>query len=166
MEYVINPLSKRPIRKGGSMYYKLLKQGIDFGNNELENFKLDKIICEIGDKTEEELDRIKKEFNDNNENYVAHKGRGALNKYIVKKRRKMTYELYGLELAKRSAPKIVEFLHNVEDCIDGLEIEIGRIIDKQSQILSKKYSNCSRFYIFKDNFIQSSGEDDELKEDL
>ena len=72
----------------------------------------------------------------------------------------MTYELYGLEVAKRSAPKIVEFLQNVEDCIDGLEVEIGRIIDKQSQILSKKYSNCSRFYIFKDNFIQNSGEDD------
>ena len=160
MEYVINPLTKRPIRKGGSMYYQLLKKGIDFGNNELENFKLDKIICEIGDKTEEELDIIKKEFNDNNEEYCCHRGRGALSKYLVKKRRKMTYDLYGLELSKRSSKKIVEFLHNVDDSIDGLEIEIARIIDRQSQILSKKYSNCSRFYILKDNFIQNSGENE------
>ena len=160
MEYVINPLTKRPIRKGGSMYYQLLKKGVDFGNNELENFKLDKIICEIGDKTEEELDIIKKEFNDNNEEYCCHRGRGALSKYLVKKRRKMTYNNYGLELSKRSSKKIVEFLHNVEDDIDGLEIEIARIIDRQSQILSKKYSNCSRFYILKDNFIQNSGENE------
>jgi hypothetical protein len=160
MEYVINPLTKRPIRKGGSMYYQLLKKGVDFGNNELENFKLDKIICEIGDKTEEELDIIKKEFNNNNEDYCCHRGRGALSKYLVKKRRKMTYDLYGLELSKRSSKKIVEFLHNVDDSIDGLEIEIARIIDRQSQILSKKYSNCSRFYILKDNFIQNSGENE------
>lgn len=160
MEYVINPLTKRPIRKGGSMYYQLLKKGVDFGNNELENFKLDKIICEIGDKTDEELDIIKKKFNDNNEEYCCHRGRGALSKYLVKKRKKMTYDLYGLELSKRSSKKIVEFLHNVDDSIDGLEIEIARIIDRQSQILSKKYSNCSRFYILKDNFIQNSGENE------
>ena len=159
MEILINPLTKRPLAKGGKLYYQLLKQGIDFGNNEQENFKLDKIICEIGDKTEEQLDIIKKEFNDINEEYCCHRGRGALSKYLVKKRRKRTYENYGLELAKRSAPKIVQFLHNVDNCIDGLEVEISRIIDKESQILGKKYSNCSRFYLLKDNFTnQNIGE--------
>jgi hypothetical protein len=162
MEYVINPLTKRPIKKGGSMYYQLLKKGVGFGGDELEIFRNKKILCEIGDRTEEELDQIKKEFNDSNEDFVAHKGRGALSKYIVKKRRKMTYDLYGLELSKRSSPKIVEFLHNIDDCMDGLEVEIARIIDKQSQILSKKYSNCSRYYILKDNF----GKNDEHKEDI
>jgi hypothetical protein len=157
-EFVINPLSNRPIKKGSFLYYELLKKGVDFGGNHLENFKNDKIICEIGDKTAEEIDNIKREFNNTNDDYCCHRGRGFLSKYLVKKRKKLTYERYGLELAKISSKKIREYLENVDiedDDID-VELQISKIIDRQSQILSRKYNNCSRFYLLKDNFSKSN----------
>jgi hypothetical protein len=157
MEYVINPLSKKPIQRGGKTYIELLKQGVSFNNDDQEIYKSEKIVCEIGDKTEEELDRIKKEFNDANEEYCCHKGRGFLSGFLVKKRKKTTYASFSLELAKRSAVKIREFLDTLDD-LEELFIEraIARIIDQEGQKLSKRFENCSKFYLLKNNFGEMS----------
>ena len=155
-EFVINPLTNRPVKKGGIKYYNLLKQNIDFGNNSLEKFKNDKIVCEIKGKTEEQIDDIKKTFNDNNEEYCCVKGRGVLSKYLVKKRKKMTYENFGNQLAQKSSKKIIEFLHNYDNENIDLTVEIAKIIDKQAQILSKKYQHSSKFFLLKDNFSQEN----------
>ena len=158
-EFVINPLTNRPVKKGGVKYYNLLKQNVDFGNNSLEKFKNDKLICKIEDKTEEQIDDIKKTFNDNNEEYCCVKGRGVLSKYLVKKRKKMTYENFGNQLAQKSSKKIVNYLHNYDNENIDLTIEISKIIDKEAQILSKKYQNCSKFFLLKDNFSQENNDD-------
>jgi len=157
MEYVINPLSKKPIQRGGKTYIELLKQGVSFNNDDQEIYKSEKLVCEIGDKTEEELDRIKKEFNDANEEYCCHKGRGFLSGFLVKKRKKTTYASFSLELAKRSAVKIREFLDTLDD-LEELFIEraIARIIDQEGQKLSKRFENCSKFYLLKNNFGEMS----------
>jgi hypothetical protein len=155
-EFTINPLTNRPVKKGGIKYYNLLKQGIDFGNNDQEKFKNNKIVCEINGKTEEQLDDIKKTFNENNEEYCCVRGRGVLSKYLVKKRKKMTYENFGNQLAQKSSKKIIEFLHNVDNENIDLTVEIAKIIDKQAQILSKKYQHSSKFFLLKDNFSQEN----------
>ena len=157
MEYVINPLSKKPIQRGGKTYIELLKQGVSFNNDDQEIYKSEKLVCEIGDKTEEELDRIKKEFNDDNEEYCCHKGRGFLSGFLVKKRKKTTYASFSLELAKRSAVKIRDFLDTLDD-LEELFIEraIARIIDQEGQKLSKRFENCSKFYLLKNNFGEMS----------
>ena len=158
-EFVINPLTNRPVKKGGVKYYNLLKQNVDFGNNSLEKFKNDKLICKIEDKTEEQIDDIKKTFNDNNEEYCCVKGRGVLSKYLVKKRKKMTYENFGNQLAQKSSKKIVNYLHNYDNENIDLTVEISKIIDKEAQILSKQYKNCSKFFLLKDNFSQDNNDD-------
>jgi hypothetical protein len=157
MEYVINPLSKKPIQRGGKTYIELLKQGVSFNNDDQEIYKSEKLVCEIGDKTDEELDIIKKEFNDANEEYCCHKGRGFLSGFLVKKRKKTTYASFSLELAKRSAVKIREFLDTLDD-FEELFIEraIARIIDQEGQKLSKRFENCSKFYLLKNNFGEMS----------
>jgi len=158
-EFIINPLTNRPVKKGGVKYYNLLKQNVDFGNNSLEKFKNDKIVCDLEDKTDEQIDDIKKTFNENNEEYCCVKGRGVLSKYLVKKRKKMTYENFGNQLAKKSSKKIVNYLHNYDNENIDLTVEIAKIIDKQAQILSKKYQHCSTFFLLKDNFIQENIDD-------
>jgi hypothetical protein len=155
-EFIVNPLTNRPIRKGGIKYYNLLKQGVDLFDNSLEKFKNDKIVCEINGKTEEQIDEIKKNFNENNEEYCCVKGRGVLRKYLVKKRKKMTYENFGNQLAQKSSKKIVEYLHNYDNEDIDLSVEIAKIIDKEAQILSKKYQHCSKFFLLKDNFSQEN----------
>ena len=157
MEYVINPLSKKPIQRGGKTYIELLKQGVSFNNDDQEIYKSEKLVCEIGDKTEEELDRIKKEFNDKNEEYCCHKGRGFLSGFLVKKRKKTTYASFSLELAKRSAVKIRDFLDTLDDLGElFIERAIARIIDQEGQKLSKRFENCSKFYLLKNNFGEMS----------
>jgi hypothetical protein len=158
-EFIVNPLTNRPIRKGGIKYYNLLKKGVDLFDNSLEKFRNDKIVCEISTKTEEQIDQIKKNFNETNEEYCCVKGRGVLSKYLVKKRKKMTYENFGNQLALKSSKKIVDYLHTIEDQDIDLSIEIAKIIDKEAQILSKKYQNCSKFFLLKDNFSQENKDD-------
>jgi len=159
MEFVINPLSKKPIQRGGKTYYELLKRGVSFKNDDLEVFRSDKLVCEIGDKTEEEIDRIKKEFNDKNEEYCCHRGRGFLSGFLVKKRKKTTYASFSLELAKRSAIKIREFLDTLDDIEDlWIEKAIARIIDQEGQKLSKRFENCSKYYLLKNNFGENAEE--------
>lgn len=157
-EFIVNPVTNRPIRKNGSKYYELLKQGVDMGDKSLDKFQNDNIVCSIEDKTEEELDEIKKNFNEQNEDYCCVRGRGVLKKYLVKKRKKMTYENFGNELAKTSSKKIINYLRD-ENNLDNLEIEIARMIDKQAQILSKKYQHCSKYYLLKDNFKEVKTDD-------
>ena len=151
-EFIINPVSGKPIKRGGTTYIQLLQQGIRFGNSDDQKFKTDKIICEIEGKSVEELDTIKRNFNDTNEHYCAIRGRGHLSKYLVKKRRKQSYNTFGLELARRAAPKIVNYFNNIEELGDiSIENSIARIIDHEAQRLSKSFNNSAKFFILKDN---------------
>ena len=152
-EFIINPVSGKPIKRGGSTYIKLLQQGVRFGgNSDHEKFKTDKIICEIDGKTTEELDIIKKNFNDTNTEYCAHKGRGFLSNYLVKKRKKTTYASFGLDVARRSAPKIIEYINNLEGLEDiSIESAIARIIDYEGQKLAKRFDRGSTYFLLQDN---------------
>ena len=71
----------------------------------------------------------------------------------------MTYENFGNQLAQKSSKKIVNYLHNYDNENIDLTVEISKIIDKEAQILSKKYQNCSKFFLLKDNFSQDNNDD-------
>lgn len=102
MSYVINPLTKRPIKKNGKSYYNLLEEGIFPNDDEKDERPIDKrIICVIKDMEKNDVDKIRKDFNDNNPQYFASVGKGKYSEYLVRRARKQTKDEFVLKLAKK-----------------------------------------------------------------
>lgn len=120
-KYVINPLTQRPIKKNGKSYYNLLEEGI-FPNDEKDDKPIDKnIICVIKGMEKNDVDKIRKDFNDNNEKYFASVGKGRHIGYLVRRARKQTKDEFVLKLAKKVQKAFLAKLEEGDESDDEMD---------------------------------------------
>ena len=150
VKYVINPLTKRPIKKNGKSYYNLLEQGI-LASEEKDEKPIDKnIICVIKDMEKKDIEILRKEFNTNNEKYFASVGRGRHEGYLIRRARKQTKDEYCLTLAKKVKTAFLAKLENSESDDEMDEGGISQLIADLIILEGRKLSSRSK-YIVMDN---------------
>lgn len=106
--YILNPKTKRLVKKGGKAYYKLVNEGILKEEEKYDNTTTNNIICNTRGMSTEEIDKIRKDFNTYNPDYRAIQGRGDLNDFLMKRKRGTTREERVKQLANRVAKVIKE----------------------------------------------------------
>ena len=146
-KYVINPLTNRPIKKNGKSYYNLLEDGI-FPSDEKDDKPIDKnIICVIKDMEKEDIDKIRKEYNDNNEKYFASVGRAKYEGYLIRKARKQTKDEFVLTLSKKVKTAFLAKLENSESDDEIDEEGISQLIADLIILEGRKLTTKSKYIV-------------------
>jgi hypothetical protein len=150
VKYVINPLTQRPIKKNGKSYYNLLEDGI-FPQDEKDERPINKnIICMVKDMDKNDVDKIRKDFNDNNEKYFASVGRGKYEGYLIRKARKTTKDEFLLRLSKKVKQAFLNKLENSESDDEMDEGGVAQLIADLIILEGRKLTTRSK-YIVMDN---------------
>ena len=149
--YVINPLTQRPIKKNGKSYYNLLEDGI-LPSEEKDEKPIDKnIICVIKDMEKKDIEILRKEYNANTEKYFASVGRGKYEGYLIRRARKQTKDEFILKLAKKVQKAFLQKLEGDESDDDDMDEDgISQLIHDLILIEGRKLTSRSK-YIVMDN---------------
>jgi hypothetical protein len=141
--YILNPKTKRLVKKGGKAYYKLVNEGILKEEEKYDNTATNNIICNTRGMSTEEIDKIRKDFNVYNPDYSAIQGRGNLNDFLMKRKRGTSREERIKQLANRVARVIKEdndrldiYLENNKDL--GLSDYVKDIIISEYHKMNSK----------------------------
>lgn len=146
-KYVINPLTQRPIKKGGKSYYNLLEDGI-LPSEDKDEKPIDKnIICVIKDIEKNEVDKIRKEYNDNHPQYFASVGRGKHSGYLIRKAKKQTKDEFVLKLSKRVQKAFLAKLEGDESDDEMNEEGISQLIADLIILEGRKLSSRSKYIV-------------------
>jgi len=147
MSYIINPLTNRPIKKGGKTYYRLLEDGI-LPQDEKDEKPIDKnIICMIKDMEKKDVDKIRKEYNDNNEKYFASVGRGKYSEYLIRRAKKTTKDEFILTLAKKVKEAFLAKLEGDESDDEMDEEGISQLIHDLIILKGKRLTSRSKYIV-------------------
>ena len=145
-KFVINPLSNRPIRKGGSTYHNLLRDGIIAGEEKDHNVDRN-IICVIKNMEEKDIDVLRREYNENNPQWYATRGRGKYDGYLVRRGRKQTKDEFVLKLAKKVQKAFLAKLEGSEDDDELDEDGISTMIHDLVILEGRKLSTKSKYIL-------------------
>jgi len=148
VKYVINPLTQRPIKKNGKSYYNLLEDGI-FPSE--KDKPIDRnIICVIKDMEKNDVDKIRKEYNDNNPKYFASVGKGKHSGFLIRRARKQTKDEFVLKLSKKVQKAFLQKLEGDESDDEIDEGGISQLIADLIILEGRKLTSRSK-YIVMDN---------------
>ena len=146
-KYVINPLTQRPIKKNGKSYYNLLESGI-LPSDERDEKPIDKnIICVINNLDKNDVDKIRKDFNDNNAKYFASVGRGKHSGYLIRRARKTTKDEFILKLSKKVQKAFLQKLEGDESDDEMDEGGISQLIADLIILEGRKLTSRSKYII-------------------
>ena len=147
LKYVINPLTQRPIKKNGKSYYNLLESGI-LPSDERDEKPIDKnIICVINNLDKNDVDKIRKDFNQNNPKYFASVGRGRHDGYLIRKAKKQTKDEFILKLSKKVQKAFLQKLEGDESDDEMDEGGISQLIADLIILEGRKLTSRSKYII-------------------
>jgi hypothetical protein len=147
VKYVINPLTKRPIKKGGKSYYKLLEDGILAQDENDEKPVNANIICVINNMEKKDVDILRKEYNDNNPKYFASVGRGKHSGYLIRRAKKTTKDEFILTLAKKVKEAFLAKLDGDESDDEMDEEGISQLIHDLIILKGKRLTSRSKYIV-------------------
>ena len=146
MSFVINPLSNRPIRKGGSTYRNLLMDGIIPSDEKDQNIDMN-IICVIKNMEQKDIDVLRREYNENNPQWYASRGRNKYDGYLVRRARKQTKDEFVVKLANKVQKAFLAKLEGSEDDDEMDEDGISQMIHDLILIEGRKLSTKAKYIL-------------------
>ena len=143
--FLVNPITKRAIKKGSKTYYKLVEAG-HFKPEEADDKPvINNIICNTRGMNIEDLSKIRKDFNTYNPDYQAIVGRGELSEFLIRRKRGTTRQERIEELA-RKVKIAIQDSDRIDMYLDGQgdDSENGLSDFIESLILSEYKKMCSK----------------------